>query len=595
MFVSDPDNHRVQEYSYVPYAGWSYLSTIGSPFDWGNQTLAPDQFADPVGLAASSDNEIFIVDQNYSRVQKCTRANAGETQWTCNHFIGATWVGDRGNYLLNNPQSIALDGQGRLFVADNNTRRVKVYDAADGTYLGGIGSGDWGMGENEFQNPMGVATDAAGNVYVADSNVHHVQKFKPAAPAMEYLTQMGGNSYVSELVGGYLYTSNGNRIDVYNVTTDPTTPLWVGRTQAIPGEIMDMVVAGNYAYVTSSYGHLVVFNVSNPANPTYVREVMMVGEEGRALALDGAGANLFALTNNNNGVAKYSLADPANPVYMGFHQMQGWNYDLAIHGNTAYVAVHNNGGQVWSFDTTAMDQYNSDTQLFTTVDAAGLTLDGDLLYAADTRFGVYLWNTTTSALDASFAMPEGSRLRKAHPQGQFIFGLAEDSSHIVAVQISGTTISPAGDTYVGDWRNTSECMAVGEDTEGDPLLYLPSSTGLMAYTVNPVDVPLTYSLVFTEDNDFGSGWQVQSLGDTLYSVDLGILRIFDISDPSEPVLINSLQHVSYPSAAYSPFVVRQVGTQRILYILGWEGPGVTPTLETFDVTNPLSLDAAGYL
>ncbi len=594
LFVADPNNHRVQEYRYVPYAGWSYVSTIGASFDG---SLGPDQIAEPVGLAANGDNQIFISDQSYNRIQKCSRADAGATQWTCEHFVGATWVGDRGNYLLNNPQSIALDGQGRLFVADNNTNRIKVYDVADGSYLASVGTGDYGQGDYEFRNPYGVATDAAGNVYVADASNHRVQKFLPVAPTMEFLTQLGGNSQVSVLSGGYLYTANGNRIDIYDVATTPAEPQWVARTQAIPGEIKDMVVAGNYAYVISNFGNLVVFDIATPTHPAYVREVMTVGEEGIALALDDSGTNLYALTNNSSGVSRYSLTNPANPVYTGYHWMPGWNYDLAIHGTTAYVSVHNDGGQVWSFDITHLGENPSNIQILDTEDAAALTLDGNLLYIADARDGIYLWNTTTSTLTSHYVLPPGSRLRKAYPQEDLIFGMSDDSARIVALRVSGSVITPVGAMEVGDWRHNSDCLAVGLDAGGDPLLYLPANQGLMVYSADDEVVPISYNRVFTEQGVLGTGWQVQTLGNTLYVVDHGILRIYDVTDPSAPELIDSLIHESFPDSAYSPFVVRQVGAQRILYVLGWwnNAPNVIPTLETFDITDPRNIDPLGSI
>lgn len=76
---------------------------------------------------------------------------------------------------LNSPDGIAFDNQGNLYIADTANNRIRqVTPSGTITTIGGNGaqgySGDGGVGTDASLNqPQGVATDSAGNVYIADT------------------------------------------------------------------------------------------------------------------------------------------------------------------------------------------------------------------------------------------------------------------------------------------------------------------------------------------------------------------------------------------------------------------------------------------
>jgi uncharacterized protein (TIGR03437 family) len=80
------------------------------------------------------------------------------------------------------PASMAVDANGRLLVAGTGTSQVYAV-AADGSMTVIAGSGQAGFAgdggpalASQFSNPNGVAQDAAGNIYVADSGNNRVRK-----------------------------------------------------------------------------------------------------------------------------------------------------------------------------------------------------------------------------------------------------------------------------------------------------------------------------------------------------------------------------------------------------------------------------------
>ena len=584
LFVSDPDNHRVQEFKYTPYAGWSYFSTIGISLSDQDPSSGDGALMDPSGLAFKGENEAFIADRNYNRVQKCTRPVNTSSTWTCVNLVGTPFLWGNSNYLLGSPENLALDAAGRLFVADNNNNRIQVFDSLDGTYLGTIGTGEYGTENDRLMNPNGIALDSAGNVYVADTNAHRVQKYLPTVPPLEYVYQQGGVSIVSYRSGDFLFSGYGHQVHVYDIATDPAQPVKIGQSQSFDGTIQDILVSGNYAYVLTSFGSLAVLDISTPSAPVFIRESLVLGS-GQALALDETDSNLYVLQNGPTLLSKYNLTDPASPAFTGVHWLNGWAYDVVVSNNRAYVSINNGPNSVISFDTLDLSNPDETTEL-DTAQTAGLALDGTTLYAADPGFGLYQLDTTTPGLPNSLAMDPAPT--SIHLEGEYGFATTNNSGFVAAIQISGTSLTLAGNLFISNWRDMANSLEIGSDTTGDTLIYLSTNRGLATYRVDTSVSPVDFTLGSQETPDFSTGWQTQTIGNTLYTIDLGSLKIFDVSDPITPVLLNTL---SRPETGLSPFVVRQEGNQRILYILAWEdfNQGLRPELRTYDVTNPANL------
>lgn len=72
---------------------------------------------------------------------------------------------------FNEPGQLAVDGQGRIYVADTRNHRVQVFDP-DGVYLRSWGS--YGTGLGELSSPTGIAVKGNGNVYVSERGRIHV-------------------------------------------------------------------------------------------------------------------------------------------------------------------------------------------------------------------------------------------------------------------------------------------------------------------------------------------------------------------------------------------------------------------------------------
>ena len=85
--------------------------------------------------------------------------------------IGAKGTGE---LQFDQPNGIAVDDQGRIFITEQTNRRVQVLnrDYSFASFIGGPGAG-----AGQFDKPMGIAADATGRIYVTDENFNKVSVF----------------------------------------------------------------------------------------------------------------------------------------------------------------------------------------------------------------------------------------------------------------------------------------------------------------------------------------------------------------------------------------------------------------------------------
>jgi sugar lactone lactonase YvrE len=148
----------------------------------GNGTGA--EFSNPQGLAMDAAGNIYVSDSFNNRIRKIA-TDGTVTTIAGNGTAGYVDSADGASAEFYAPAGLTVDGQGNIYVADygNNVIRKITTAGAVSTYAGnGVAAYVDGAAVNvaAFSGPSGVALDAQGNLYVADRNNNMIRKITAA-------------------------------------------------------------------------------------------------------------------------------------------------------------------------------------------------------------------------------------------------------------------------------------------------------------------------------------------------------------------------------------------------------------------------------
>jgi DNA-binding beta-propeller fold protein YncE len=131
--------------------------------EWGGHGPQAGQFARPQSMAIDAEDRIWVADACNHRIQAFDTAGRLLTRWGTH--------GDRPGEL-SYPYGLLLDGQGHLYSSEFGNHRVQKF-TLDGRSVGCWGTA--GRREGELFCPWAVARDSRGLIYVLDTNNHRVQ------------------------------------------------------------------------------------------------------------------------------------------------------------------------------------------------------------------------------------------------------------------------------------------------------------------------------------------------------------------------------------------------------------------------------------
>ena len=175
-----------------------FAGTLMPGFNLESGTGLASQLYAPETVAFDSSGNLYIADKGNHRIRKVTRSGLIST------VAGSGQLGSSGdgglsiNAAMNQPNGVAVDGSGNIYLSDTNNHRIrKVNSAGVITTIAGNGingfSGDGGQGtQAELDTPVGVTLDDAGNLLIADANNHRIRKLNLSTGV---ITTIAGNGY----------------------------------------------------------------------------------------------------------------------------------------------------------------------------------------------------------------------------------------------------------------------------------------------------------------------------------------------------------------------------------------------------------------
>ena len=222
LYFSDSANCEIRKIT----AATGIITTIvggtacGYTGDGGPASAAQINF--PQGVALDAAGNIFIADNGNDVIRRIDAVTQNISTFAGNGNVGYT--GDDGaatQATLNFPEGIATDAAGNLYIADSSNNVIRMVNAASnlistvaGTGVQGY-SGDGGPATAAlFFNPEGVAVDATGNLYISDTDNAVVRK-------------VDTNHNITTIIGNHNFGFGGDGGPAINATLTNTFGLAV--------------------------------------------------------------------------------------------------------------------------------------------------------------------------------------------------------------------------------------------------------------------------------------------------------------------------------------------------------------------------------
>jgi DNA-binding beta-propeller fold protein YncE len=358
-------------------------------------------FYQPEGAAVDTvHNLIYIADTSNHTIRKITAAGVVTTFAGTAHIFGfADGTGTAA--LFNNPQALAVDGNGNVYVADTGNDAVRMITPGGAvTTLAGAGypgSNDGTGMAALFNSPKGIAVNSAGTlIYVADTNNSTIRAVTPGGQVTTYAGAAGQSAYL-------------------DVASTPTNARFYG-----PGDVA-LDASGNL-YIADTQNSVIRMITSAGAVTT------LAGTQGQFGHADGAGANAVfdgpnALTVDPLGVNLYVADSGSNTIRAVVISTQ----TVTTLAGTAGASGFSNGtGSAASFFA-----------------PSGIATDGTTVYVADEAISLIRSITISSAAVQTFAGNIGGR---GYVDALVGTNAKFDNSH-------GVGTDPVGNIYVADWYN----------------------------------------------------------------------------------------------------------------------------------------------
>lgn len=239
LYVADYYNSVIRKVSKGVITTFAGSGARGRSGDNGPATSA--KLSRPTGVAVDASGNVYIADAQNGLIRKVsdgviTLFAGGGDQWD------PTFHGPATSAALRDPECVAVDATGAVYIADTNNNMIRKVSNGVITTFAGTGqpgySGDNGPATGaKLHRPRGIAVDAAGNVYFSDWT----------------------NNAIRMVSGGVISTIAGGGIPVGPSDGSPASG------QPLNHPLGVAVDAGGTVYITDSYSGLARALIAPPA------------------------------------------------------------------------------------------------------------------------------------------------------------------------------------------------------------------------------------------------------------------------------------------------------------------------------------------
>ncbi len=313
--------------------------------------------------------------------------------------------------------------------------------------------------------------------------------------------------------------SGGFRLDAVEKVTQ-TLPSWLNsgigeiyffESHNIPGNINDVDVIGNFAYVADSISGLAIIDVSNPYAPTLAGSY---NTPGGCRGLDVIG-NFVYVADGSYGLQIIDISNPSAPTLAGSYNTPSHARKVDVISNLAYVADDTSGLQI--IDVSDPNAPTLAGSFDTPGNAYGVRVINNFAYVADYTPGLAIIDVSNSSaplLAGSYITPGNAN--NVDVVGNFAY-VADGSNGLQIIDVS----NPYAPTLAGSYNTPGS--AQGVTVVGD-FAYVADKTFGLAI----IDVSNPYAPILAGSYDTpGSAQGVTVVGNFVYvGDDTSGLQIF---------------------------------------------------------------------
>ena len=314
----------------------------------------------------------------------------------------------------------------------------------------------------------------------------------------------------------------------YGINAEPDDYALIARSDDNIGNFEEIFIEGNYCYIATSEGGLVVIDISNKNNPT------MIGQADDELAYYNIYVESdYAFVTSDEMVIVIDISTTTAPEKVGEFTIDTYYiYDVCAKGNYVFTACGSDGIQVLDISDL------NDIQLienYTDIDDGNietLTISGNQLHIAGSFTNYYILDCTDPTdLSLIGEFTPQTTVEKILVEGDNVFLTENADPGVEIVSIS----DPSNPSQTTTFAEYDEDIAIVDD-----VVLLQESNSLALYNISTIASP---SFIIDTNVSTPNLWVE---GDYLYFTDVyEILNIWDISNISDMIQLGTFYTTGY--------------------------------------------------
>ena len=315
-------------------------------------------------------------------------------------------------------KKIKLGGKAFIFILifsfiaflNNNSNPIQLAQAASGTFTedfttttymdeANTNSSGWGTGVIEISKKKPEIVGNIGSGLIDDTVDVFVE---------------GDFAYV---------TNQGEGLKVVNIT-DSTNP-FINGTYITYNIAESVYVDGNYAFIADYEGdqnqeNFIVLDISDPTNPSHLGNCSTF-KYGNEVAMDIVTAGDIAyVANGEGGLCVVDISDPSSPEILSHKDTLGTSYELVVDGDYLYLADDSNGLVI--LDVTDPSLVTLVATFKTGISLAlGVVVEGNYAYVVDWNNGIVVVDITDPTTPIFAGLLAKSGATDAYVDGNYLY------------------------------------------------------------------------------------------------------------------------------------------------------------------------------